>query len=294
MIIDLRYHIASLVAVFLALGIGILIGSTVLGNDTLARQQKQLTDKLMVQMEQLRQKNETVQARANALEIDNNTQKQFEKQVLPVLVQGRLAGYHLAIIETNSYGFPDDLIATLRQAGASVESITTVLNGFSLGKQKETIQSRLGWGNLTEEQLITRLAGEIARGVVKGDNQQVLNILVESDLIKTTGKYGIPLNGVIIIGGSQDRDMVRPQTVDLPMIDYFLNHKISVYGVEETGVLYSYMSDYQKKRISTVDNIDTIPGQVALVMAMAGKPGHYGVKSTAQKLLPALDEGGNR
>lgn len=294
MIIDLRYHIASLVAVFLALGIGILIGSTVLGNDTLARQQKQLTDKLMVQMEQLRQKNETVQARANALEIDNNTQKQFEKQVLPVLVQGRLAGYHLAIIETNSYGFPDDLIATLRQAGASVESITTVLNGFSLGKQKETIQSRLGWGNLTEEQLITRLAGEIARGVVKGDNQQVLNILVESDLIKTTGKYGIPLNGVIIIGGSQDRDMVRPQTVDLPMIDYFLSHKISVYGVEETGVLYSYMSDYQKKRISTVDNIDTIPGQVALVMAMAGKPGHYGVKSTAQKLLPALDEGGNR
>ncbi|WP_027356032.1 copper transporter [Desulfofundulus thermocisternus] len=291
MIIDLKYHIASLVAVFLALGIGILVGSTLLGNDALTRQQKQLADKLMLQMEQLREKNEAVEARASALEMDNERQKQFEKQVLPVLVRERLSGYRLAIIETNSYGFPDDLIATLRLAGAEVQSITTVLNGFYIDGNRQALEKKLGWSNLTDEQLTTRLAAEIARGLVKGKNK-AMEVLVEEDLLKISGNYGVPLDGVIIIGGSQDRKMVRVQALDLPLIDTLLQYKVPVYGVEETGVLYSYMQDYQKKRITTVDNIDTIPGQVALVYALTGKPGHYGVKPTAQKFLPELDEGG--
>ncbi|MGB9826279.1 MAG: copper transporter, partial [Desulfofundulus sp.] len=238
MIINLRYHIASLVAVFLALGLGILVGITMLGNDTLTRQQKQLADKLMAQMEQLREKNEAVEARANALESDNQKQKQFEKQVLPVLVRDRLAGCRLAIIETNSYGFPDDLIATLQLAGAEVESITTVLNGFYINGQEQTLQKRLGWSNLTNEQLITGLAREIAQGLVKGRNR-AMDVLEEENLIKFSGNYGVPLDGVIIIGGSQDRSMVRVQELDLPLIDELLQSKIPVYGVEETNVVYS-------------------------------------------------------
>jgi len=51
MIIDLRYHIVSLVAVFLALGIGILVGSTVLGGDTLVKQQEELAGRLEQHLE---------------------------------------------------------------------------------------------------------------------------------------------------------------------------------------------------------------------------------------------------
>ncbi|OAT86510.1 copper transporter [Desulfotomaculum copahuensis] len=291
MIIDLRYHIVSLVAVFLALGIGILVGSTLLGNDALVRQQKQLTDKLQVQMEQLRQKNETVQARANSLEIDNNIQKQFEKQVLPALVAGRLNGYRVAIVETNSYGFSDDLASLLHDAGAVVTSVTTVINGFD-APQKAELEKQLGWGNLGGNDLVTRMARETARGIVAGDNQTVINALTGAGLLKSSGDYGVPLDGVIIMGGSQDREMARSGILDLPMIDYFLGSKIAVFGVEETGAQYSYMPDYEKKRISTVDNIDTAPGRLALVLAMDGQPGHYGVKSTAQKLLPDLNPGG--
>ncbi|HAG08782.1 MAG TPA: copper transporter, partial [Desulfotomaculum sp.] len=82
MIINLRYHIASLVATFLALGIGILIGSIMLGNDTLVKQQQQLTRKLELQIEELRKKNEAVQAIMNNLEVSNDLKEQFEKQSL--------------------------------------------------------------------------------------------------------------------------------------------------------------------------------------------------------------------
>ena len=42
-------------------------------------------------------------------------------------------------------------------------------------------------------------------------------------------------------------------------------------------------------RLTTVDNIDTVYGQVSLVMAMYGYPGHYGIKQTADAFIPPLE-----
>lgn len=289
MIIDYRYHIASLVAVFIALGIGILVGSAVLGNEVIEERQKQLADRLEVQLEELRQKNEAVQARANHLEIDNNIQKQFEKQVLPPMVAGKLTGKRLAIVETNSYGFRDDLVNTLTMAGATVQSVTTVMDGFDLTNRKDRLVTELNLKNSSDEEMVKLLAKETARGILTGEKQALLNTLAQVDLIKLSGDYGVPVDGVIFIGGSQDESLVKTEIVDYPMIDYFLEQKLPVFGVEETNVTYSYMKTYQKKRISTVDNVETVPGQVSLVMTIAGKPGHYGVKPTAKELLPPFD-----
>ncbi|AQS58523.1 copper transporter [Desulforamulus ferrireducens] len=292
MIIDYRYHIASLVAVFIALGIGILVGSAVLGNDGIVERQKQLADRLEAQLEELRQKNEAVQARANNLEIDNNIQKQFEKQVLPPLISGKLTGKRLAIVETNSYGFRDDLVNTLAMAGATVQSVTTILDGFDLTDHKERLISELGIKEQSENEIIGFLATETARGILTGEKQALLNTLAQAELLKLSGDYGVPVDAVIFIGGSQDQTLVKTEIVDYPMIDYFLQQKIPVFGVEETNVTYSYMKAYQKKRMSTVDNVESVPGQLALVMSIADKPGHYGVKPTAQQLLPPFDTTG--
>lgn len=292
MIIDYRYHIASLVAVFIALGIGILVGSAVLGNEGIVERQKQLADRLEVQLEELREKNEAVQARANNLEIDNNIQKQFEKQVLPPLVAGKLAGKRLAIIETNSYGFLDDIISTLTMSGATVQSVTTVIDGFDLTGKKDRLINEFNLKEIDDQKIEKYLATETAKGILTGEKQALLNTLAQSELLKLSGDYGVPIDGIIFIGGSQDQMLVKTEVLDYSMIDYFLQQKLPVYGVEETNVSFSYMKSYQKKRISTVDNVETVPGQLALVMAIAGKPGHYGVKPTAKQLLPPFESTG--
>ncbi|SHK06260.1 copper transporter [Desulforamulus aeronauticus] len=292
MIIDYRYHIASLVAVFIALGIGILVGSAVLGNEVIAERQKQLADRLEVQLEELRQKNEAVQARANNLEIDNNIQRQFEKQVLPPLITGKLTGKRIAIVETNSYGFRDDLVNTLSMAGATVQSVTTILDGFDVTGHKEQLRSELGINDQNDNDMMSFLAKETARGILTGEKQALLNTLSQSELLKLSGDYGVPVDAVIFIGGSQDQTLVKTEIVDYPMMDYFLQQKLPVFGVEETNVTYSYMKSYQKKRVSTVDNVESAPGQLALVLAIADKPGHYGVKPTAKQLLPPFDTTG--
>jgi len=288
-IIDLKYHIASLVAVFLALGLGILIGSTVSGGDAIIEQQQQLADNLEQQLEELREKNEIMQMEIASIQVDYNIQKQFEEQALPLMIQDKLKDKSLAIIETNNYSFSDDLINTLNMAGGEVKSVTTILNGLNAGEKKDEICKELGWGSLSDETFIRRIAKAVAEGVCMGDNLAVLNYLAGKELLDMKGDFGVQLDGLIIVGGSQDNQNIKIKVIDIPIIEYFLSRKIPVFGVEKSNVVCSYMEEYQKKRISTVDNIDTIPGQVALVLAISGKPGHYGVKSTAQQLLPAIE-----
>lgn len=57
---------------------------------------------------------------------------------------------------------------------------------------------------------------------------------------------------------------------------------------EDSMAPVSYVRYYEKAGITTIDDIDTAYGQVALVQAMAGHPGHYGIKQTAESFIPPL------
>jgi len=59
-----------------------------------------------------------------------------------------------------------------------------------------------------------------------------------------------------------------------------------VIGIEKENTNFSYMEAYKKFRISTVDNVNSNIGKVSLVLAMEGRPGHYGVKATAEEITP--------
>lgn len=288
-LIDFKYHIASLVAVFLALGIGILIGSTMLGNDTLIEYQKQVTDRLETQLENLRQKNESLQASANSLQMDLNLQKDFNKKILPYLLDDRLEGTKLAILETNGYRFSGDLINVLEMAGAEVTSVTSFMNFAGI---KEDLARDLGWQEEQEEVEGERpqafVASLVAQSLLSGDMNKI-NPLVQHDLVRITGSYGEPLDAVIIVGGSQDEKNAHMEELDLPIIKFLQKNGLPVYGVEESTALYSYMEFYQSQRLpATVDNIDTVPGQLALVLAIDGQPGNYGIKNNAKRLLPEI------
>lgn len=63
---------------------------------------------------------------------------------------------------------------------------------------------------------------------------------------------------------------------------------MKVYGVESSQTSFSYMEEYQKNNISTVDNIDLSLGQIALIYAMEGEPGNYGIKPTAKRFMPSV------
>lgn len=290
MIVDIRYHIASLAAVFLALGIGILIGTSMIGSDAITEQQKKMIEGLEDEFAILREENkQSVSALLQAQEVIANQQK-FNQSVLPLLVNGKLEGRKIALIDINYNKGQDGLISALRSAGADIQSVTVVnlglLKDSNLSKQTAGM---LGKDEPNPEEYLKDLARLLGEAVTSGEHGDLITFLDDSELISITGTYGHPLQDIILIGGSDNKDEDYAKVFDLNLIKSLQKAGCTVYGVEDSNTEISYMRHYQSAHLTTVDDIDTAYGQLALIQAMNGYPGHYGIKQTAESFLPPLE-----
>lgn len=285
MIIDIRYHIITLVAVFLMLGVGILIGTTMVGNETLIKQQDQLADRLEDQLNGLRMEALEVQERCDLLEEENSTLRLFSEKIVPFTVADRLTGARVAVFEVGGPA-SDDLLNDLKSAGAVVEPVVTLMDELDVAGRQEKIAQDFGWSGKKPEELTAQLAREIGSAVATGRNPAFIDYLVREGLVSVTGGYHTPVKSAVFIGGVQETESRRVSTVDLNLIDGLVSNGVVVAAVEESTGSGRSIKEYQKRKISTVDNIDTPWGRVALVLALSGHPGSYGSKPTADQMLP--------
>jgi outer membrane murein-binding lipoprotein Lpp len=93
-VINLRYHIVSIVAVFLALGIGLALGSTFISGAVVSRLEDDIDD--------LRAERADLQAEVDRLDAELDavveSQEQFEQAALPIIAGGRLDGSRLVVL----------------------------------------------------------------------------------------------------------------------------------------------------------------------------------------------------
>ncbi|MGI5879261.1 MAG: copper transporter [Syntrophomonadaceae bacterium] len=289
--IDLRYHITSIVAVFLALAIGILIGSTIVGDNLMVDQQKKLIDRLEEQFTALHESEDELKARNQYQEKIISQYENYSQSMLPILIKQRLEGYKAGIVVTGGSDIPAGMLNSLSIAGVNVVSKTVVLSEVNLNNQE--VRTRLiQFYNLDAKTSVDSIRMQVADSVASilmgQADAAVLALLQELGLIKMDGLTDETLDGVIIVGGTNDDNLAYPYSFDQGLILTLLNGGKKVYGVENSEILTSYMEEYQKHNISTIDNIDLSPGQISLILAMAGEPGHYGIKPTAKRFIPTL------
>ena len=296
MIIDFRYHVASLVAVFLALGVGILIGGAILGNTALQKELVQIEENLA----KLRNDQRAMDVELAKREADLRVQNQFDAAILPTLVRNKLLGKRVALVRTNpntDARLLKDLVRLFQLAGSKVSSTTTILrNPAELEPDKLTVLgNRLG---LTEQE-----AGTIPREVLRLAIDRIVNgpmfdepaakavlpSLTAAKVVEINGDYSGMVDILVLLGGSQVSDFDTSRDVDRILIEAVANAKgLSVAAVEPSNPAVSYLPEYLEHPLIVVDNIDTVPGQTALVLALVrGRKGHFGIKGTHQ-LLPEV------
>lgn len=294
MIIDIRYHIASLVAVFLALGLGILIGSALLGNDALVSEQEKMISRLEKEFDRLKmeQKNmvELVREKDGLLEIE----QRFNKSVLPALITRKLIDRRIAIVRSNDssdFQLSKELATLLKTAGANVSVIATIKRWPNLSDpvERQATAEVLGL-NPTKAHWLEELFTAIVEELSSGRTSPLLTTLQNQEYLAMNNfeNHG-PVDTIIFLGGENLVDNIQNKRIDLLMIDAARHSGLTVVGVEPSKIPVSYMNSYRKKGITTVDNIDMTPGQVALILALAeGKRGDYGVKEGAKILMPEI------
>lgn len=148
--IDLKYHITSIVAVFLALGLGILIGSSIVGDNLIVDQQQKIIDRLEEQFYVLRDRDKKLEADNEYKDTIIKNYENYSQTVLPLLVAGRLPGYKAAVIVTGDSEVPAGMASALSTAGAEVVSKTVVLANMNLDSA-ELRESLIDFYGLEEE-----------------------------------------------------------------------------------------------------------------------------------------------
>src|SRR6478609_3887839 len=88
--INFRFHLVSLVAVFLAMGLGILVGSTVID--------QKIVNRLDTEIRRVSKDNDARKAESKKLASENADQQDFIGLVAPYVADGRLDGQSVAIV----------------------------------------------------------------------------------------------------------------------------------------------------------------------------------------------------
>jgi hypothetical protein len=268
-----RYHATSLIAVFLALAIGILIGAE-FGGDALSSTRKNLEHSLVGNLQDAR-------SRADELGGELGRADEFAERVYPVLTRQRLAGKRVAIVAFG--GLPTSMTEAVESAlgptGARLVGVGVVrepvdVNGLA-GDLSKTRFATLR----TNPDGLTELGKGLGRQLVIGG---ILPGVVRGQLFsRASGSFGA-LDAVLVVR-DQPQDMGPVQRGKAAQFESAL-----LGGIEATGTEPSSISFFQGNDLSTVDDVDQTAGKLAMVFAMLGSEGSFGVKSSADRLLPDL------
>jgi hypothetical protein len=287
---DLRYHVASLAAVFLALIIGILVGVGIADRGLVDKFNKSLLEQrvahLRSQLDQVSKRNE-VSARQQA------AAQSYINETYPVLVRNRLKGHRVAVVFVGKVdsGLSSAIEAALNDSGAVQirrRALKVPVDDKQLDAKLSTQpadQQYVGKSKLDE------LGRALAAELIAGGDTPLWNTLSDSLVEEQAGGGKQPVDGVIVAR------TVPPQRDGTSRFLFGVYQGLNSGGVPAVGIEASDAPSsavpiFKSAGLSSVDDVDTSAGRLALVLLLAGSPsGQYGFKKTANDALPPFARG---
>ena len=310
--INLRYHIVSLVAVFLALGLGIVMGSTVIDRVTV--------DALSNQLEAVQRSVGDTRTENGRLKGQVDQGQVFAESTRDQLLRGHLRGVPVMVVAIA--GIDRGPVNNLRQAlvGAQATMQGTIwftskmrlVSDADVRALATALDLPVDRPEVVRRQALAKVASARETAASEASplaalaNAGFLTYEAPPAGASTTSSVPSGLASLhlantryLVVSGAGAE--VGDDVVAVPLVQAYAQASGRVVaaesGVDEpvqggravfVGLL---RGDAASGRLSTVDNLESPMGQTAAVLALEdlGVPrfGHYGVGRGAQRLLPA-------
>jgi hypothetical protein len=314
--INFRFHLVSLVAVFLALAAGIVIGSTVVD--------KAIVDALHDQINATRSRADATRDRNRELSRQVRELRDTAELTAPFAVDRLLTGVNVLVIAMRGTDrhVVGDLVDRLTQANAVVPAVVWIERAWTFADpdDQDRLAAILDRPEANAAALRRAAIAAVARGASRtdagGDSASptagtappatVFDMLVGARFVSVDLRGGRPVaigggwpgpgGRVLVIGGAGEADgleRVAPVVADafaragLPTLvaDAYDDGE----DVDRAARLQPIRGTEISKRVGTVDDVETAGGTVAAVLALRDMPrvvGHYGVGKGANGLAP--------
>jgi hypothetical protein len=284
-VLDLRYHVASLSAVFIALIVGILVGVGISGRGFVDKSERR---NFQNRIAALQSRVDQLSAQKALLTEQGAAAQTFAQDTYPVLMHNRLASTHIALIVIGS---PGGAGSDTKQALSDAGALTTLYRVIKLPIAAKSVRAALG-GSPGFRKLDTvgqELAQEWITPGVTPISDKVSPILVEEQ----RGSAGKPVDAVVVLEGDAPTDPQTKLFVE-GLYTGLAGAGIPLVGAEKSDAAPSDVPLWRGvSGMSTVDDIDTPSGKLALALLLAGAPGgNFGVRPDADAALPRIEPGG--
>ena len=301
--IHFRFHVVSIIAIFLALAIGTVLGSAFVGKAVIDRLQNRI-DEVGRSVVEERAENEDLTEQIRDLE-------RYTDQSAHFVVANSLTDVTVNLVAERGVdgGTVDAQAALIREAGATVPGVIWLEAAWNLDspEQAAALRQATGLTNRSPDALRTAAAGLLGQrlatgppGAVPGaDTPDLLANLVESGLVALEPAGGESAPVPADFGGDPARTLVigspesdlRPEVV--PGIAHGLVDNAGMVAVGQVFIGTEQFPDRStwinaiadedglRNEISTIDGLDRVEGRVGATLALAelgsGTVGNYGM-----------------
>jgi hypothetical protein len=296
---DLRYHLASLAAVFIALAVGILLGVAISGKLS-AADNRFAHDRIDQLGDQLSQAN----ARSDIIERRSKAAEDLLTISYPALMEDRLDGKNIGILFIGPVdgSVRSAIERTLTDAGAGspvrLIAVDTPVDATELDSALSGDQTLAQYAESGDD--FGSLGTALGQELVDGEGTPTWSSLSSNLVEERSGASTPPLDGVVVVRSwappedptAEEETQAQPtETLVGGLLSGLQQADIPVVGVETTTEDASAIDLYRTQGVSSVDDVETLAGRVALAFLLAGgASGHYGVKDSASDgVAPAVD-----
>jgi hypothetical protein len=304
--VNFRFHLISLTAVFLALGIGIAVGATVVDRATV--------DALQDQLDRVERGVDVTSAENARLSAELGRWDSFAEQSRDLAVAGRLADVPVLLV--GMAGIDRGPVGELQQAfaasGAVVEGTVWLTSKLRLDRPEDVLQlgTILGSDVRIPEvlrgsalaALATELAGEVPSTLLVALRDAAF-VEFEEPAGDPSGPAAVPRPGSRFVVVSDAGAEVPNDQLAVPFTELLARRAgARVLAAEagtagqpgRPGVRAAFVGPLREggasTLVSTVDNLEDHRGRFSVVYALRdlsdGKIGHFGVGPRATRLVP--------
>jgi copper transport outer membrane protein MctB len=285
-VFDLRYHVASLAAVFFALVIGILVGVALASHGLGNTERKRLEDDLR----RAERQGETLQAKLTAKEESSALDSAFVDKTYKLVLADRLKGKHIAVLFVGS--IDQDLNkwikATLDDAGSGDP---LRMRALTIPIDTTKMTNRLAkrgpfFANYAGDERLVVLGHAVGQEFAAGTDTPLWNALNDLIVEQRDKPLKPPADGVIVVRTAATQTGATARFLK-GLYSGIRDVGVPAVGVELTSGSGSATEAFKKAGLATVDDLDSPAGELALVLLLSDpsvverrcrKPCNFGTK----------------
>jgi hypothetical protein len=288
-VFDLRYHVASLAAVFLMLVVGILIGIGISGRGFVSDAER---SRLNADIQDLREQRDAANASVEDLENRQKAAEDFVESAYPVLAEDRLAGARVAVLVLGSVDPSLSVVerAIEDDAGGRVARMRALTLPLRFESVENAVQSRAELAGYVGDDQLGNVGRDLGRELAAGGQTPLWDAL-EGEIVEVKeGNLADPVDGVVVMRTAEPQKGETSRFL-AGIYQGLGSAGVPVVGVEPARVEQSAIPVFQDYRLSTVDGVDSPLGELAMILLLAdADPGDYGIRDTAEDgILPPID-----